>query len=349
MRNLSLLILSFLVLNVSAQITITQDDMPSPDSSYFVTNAGLFNDYDFSETGFEYTWDYSDLEPAGQQERNYIEVSEAPFSYQFLFNNPFDQEHLADHAIQTDGFQVGEFSLDDFYEFYQLDEEAYTIVGYGATINSIPIPGVNDPVDNVYEFPLDYADFYESYSEWEVEVPTLGAYKLEQSRDVDVDGWGTLITPYGEFEVIKVRMEIDANDSLYIDFIQQGFTFERNSVEYHWLAKEEGIPVLRVIENLGLVSQILYKDIEEEEEEPDNVDELLLAQMDFYPNPTRGGLYISNLPAGASVTVYSLDGKVLEQGIQFGFVDLSNFANGFYLVEVQTTNAVRRERINLVK
>lgn len=343
MRTALAFVFALISSGIFAQITITSADMPSIDSTYTLSNAGLFNDYDFAETGYDFTWDFSELEPTGDVPQNFIPVSDAPFSYQFLFNNPFDQAHVADFALNTDGFEISGISLDDFYQFYQNDNEAFTIVGYGATVNSIPVPGQTNPVDDVYLFPLDYADVHEGYSEWEISIPTLAYYKLEQTRSYTVDGWGSLTTPAGTYDALRVTMEIESHDSIYIELIQQGVTFDRTSTEYHWLANEEGVPVLRVVETLGQTSQIQYKVASEE---PDFVEELNQT-IKVYPNPTNGLVYLSSAFAENEVSLFNTTGQLLKTWKNVGVIDLEAFAAGNYLLQVTQGNSIQTQRIIL--
>ena len=101
----------------SAQISLGTNDMPET-MSYFLSTAILPPD-NYVEAGENYDLDYSDLEVATQREVNYVSVSQAPFFYQFVFNNPSDPVHYADHATAQDGFSLGETaSFSDFYAFF---------------------------------------------------------------------------------------------------------------------------------------------------------------------------------------------------------------------------------------
>lgn len=342
MRTLLLALLTFPVV-LSAQISIDGDDLPFEDSTYAYVSAMLLNDYDFTETGADFSWDYSALEEMSTATFDYIPVDDAPFAYQFLFNNPFDQEYLADFALSTEGFSVGQFSLENFYEFNKKTADAYQIVGYGATVNDIPIPGTTDPIDDVYALPVNYQDTHASFSEWEVEVPTLGYYRLQQNRTYEVDGWGSLTTPAGTYSTLRLRVELEATDSVYIDFLGQGLTFDRNSVEYVWLAEDEGIPVLRVVETFGQVSQIEYKSAEQED--PSFIAAKAADAWVLYPTLTSAQVTLADLPMNATVNLLDAGGRIIEQ---FGFVrnlDLSGQKAGMYWVEVRTDATVSRKRV----
>ncbi|MDG1260490.1 MAG: T9SS type A sorting domain-containing protein [Flavobacteriales bacterium] len=332
--------------SVLGQITIDDSDMPTAGTSYPLSSGALINDFDFSETGEDYTWDYANLESTGVTPRNYVEVGDAPFSYQFLFNNPFDQDHLADHAINTDGFDTGGgITFDEFYVFYQNDASAYTIVGYGATINSIPVAAVTDPVDNVYDFPLAFGNTGSSYSEWNVSVPTLGAYFLEQDRTYEVDGYGTLITPLGSYETLRVRTEIAAEDSIYIDLLGQSFAFERTSTEYTWLAEGEGVPVLQVTETFGQVNSITYLD----EEIAENVAEVSVISPVLYPSIASEYFEIKSTTVPEKVTLYDMSGREVFTSKGQGAYVISHLSTGNYIVTIQLADNVFKQNLRIVR
>ncbi|MCF8391580.1 MAG: T9SS type A sorting domain-containing protein [Bacteroidales bacterium] len=68
-----------------------------------------------------------------------------------------------------------------------------------------------------------------------------------------------------------------------------------------------------------------------------------------YPNPTYNYLYISSNAIGASLNLYSLTGVRLrtEENITIPelLMDISNLANGFYILEYQSDDIVKSERI----
>ena len=338
----SFLIIASPLLSI-AQITIGPDDMPQENSVYTVSNGSLVNAFDFSETGANYNWDYSDLEGTNQATQTYVPVSGTPIGYQFLFNNPFDPEYVADYALSTEGFDVGGFSFEEFFAFYQNDDNAHTIVGYGATLSGIPVPSQTDPVDDVYLFPLEFGDTHAGYSEWEVELPGIGYYQLKQDRVYEVEGWGSISTPYDTFECIKVRTEIEAEDSVYVDLIGQGFTFDRTSVQYTWLALEEGVPVLTVTENLGQTTTIQYKD---EEDIPDFVQDLPALQgVSVYPTLTRDIVNLKGADQSMELTIYAADGRRVASSPATNQVHLAEFGAGYYLVYLRKGEASMCTRV----
>lgn len=333
---------------LSAQVSITQEDLPALDSVYALTNANLLTDYDFEETGADFTWDFSDLESFNEAEQAYIPVGDAPFTYQVFFNNPFDEDYLADFALNTEGFSAGPVEFSNFYQFIQKDESAYEIVGQGATVNDLPVPAQTDPIDVVYDLPLDFGNAHSSYSEWQIEIPTLGYYRLQQNRTYEVDGWGEVTTPTGSYNALRVRMNLEMTDSVYVDFIQQGLTFDREMVQYLWLAEEEGIPVLSVSVNFDQVSSITYK-IDELDEDPVGIAVKTADAMRVYPTVTSGMVNVSGLSSDARLRLLDGNGKLAQELPNQSTFNLSDHPVGMYFVEIQTPGAIAHHRIFITR
>jgi hypothetical protein len=164
-------------------------------------------------------------------------------------------------------------------------------------------------------------------------------------RSYTVDGWGELTTPFGTFDALRVKMEIDAVDSVFIELLGVDFETERSSVEYHWLGLESGLPILQVTYTSDLLSSIIYQD----EGEPVEIEEVK-GKVSVYPNPCQE---ILNIDGGKgviqSVAVMSTDGKEVhmvdvsgEKEIQ---IDVRNWVPAVYYLEIITAEGKTIEKI----
>jgi hypothetical protein len=79
-------------------------------------------------------------------------------------------------------------------------------------------------------------------------------YSTQRIRSSEVDGWGNLITPFGTFATVRVKSTLNIHDSIYVDSLAIGFGFDRNIIEYKWLGKGYGIPLLQINEEGPLVT-----------------------------------------------------------------------------------------------
>lgn len=261
-RTLPLIILSFLFSVISTgQITVTQDDMPKAGDTIRTSTTMVLTGIDYESTGENYIWDFSDLPVMLQRVDTFVSIMETPLTYQLFFNNAFIYpEHQATVALQLFEFDlVPGFQVEDTYLFFKESDNDYREVGVGVRLNGIPIAIPYDEIDVVYDFPVAYGNVDSSSSGFEYSFPGLGFASSERSRTNTVDGYGTLITPYGEFQALRLKTLISQKDSVYIDTAGQGVPVYREIVEYKWLGKGFGIPLLQVIEE-GLLVTATYID-----------------------------------------------------------------------------------------
>jgi hypothetical protein len=72
----------------------------------------------------------------------------------------------------------------------------------------------------------------------------------------------------------------------------------------------------------------------------------IAAQIKVYPNPSGGRVYVES-PVALSLSLYSMDGRVLQSNITAGYVDVTDYANGVYLLRITGPDGVliRTDRI----
>lgn len=317
-----------------AQITITTDDLPQEGELITVSQSVILDGFDGDDTGMDYQWDYSDLEATSTADIYFAPVGETPFLYQFFFNNPFDPDYEADFGQAFDDINLFDvITFDDIYAYYKNTDTAYWQVGYAATINDLPVPSKNEPRDLIFNLPMHFTDSDSSYTENLMEVPTVLTYKLKQSRNYVVDGWGSVTTPLGTYDALRVKMEIEAVDSVVFPAFFIDFEIPRPlTTEYLWYAEGQSVPVLRIVESLGFVAQVEFKDtaIVTSIDEPGDFD------IQLYPNPCTDYFQIEHGPDVASVVVIDNAGRLVKSYpanvTQFDTTDLPS---GGYLIVLE--------------
>jgi len=260
MKHIILTILSVLFINIHAQITVDASDMPNVGDTIrkSITTFGL--GYNFSQTGNDYVWDYSNLTQLTQDVDSFISVGSTPFIYQIAFNNPFDPAHKATIALPTDDFTlIPGFEMTDIMDFYKETSSKYTRVGMGLKLIGIPFALKYDIPELIYNFPLTIGDIDSTTSSFNLQIPLLGFYSTTKKRVNEVDGWGTLTTPFGTHPVIRTKSIIYQTDSLYVDSLGFGIPINRTITEYAWLGNNFGIPLLKVTVE-GFITTIEYID-----------------------------------------------------------------------------------------
>ncbi|MFH1937861.1 MAG: T9SS type A sorting domain-containing protein [Bacteroidota bacterium] len=251
---LFLLLLCFPALP-EAQIVIDQGDMPVAGDTLRVSITTTVP-VDYSKTGGDTTWDFSMLEPMNQRVDTFVTVNSTPPEY-WLFFVPGVVTNLASPRGNSEFFPG--FPVKQFYTFYKKTNTAFVDAGFAFKIQGIPFPARYDVPDTYYTFPLDTNATWASSSAVAFEYPGMFYFSTYRARTSFVDGWGTVITPYGSFGSLRIRSDLVQYDSIYIDSLGFGIGLDRTITEYKWVAKNMGIPVLQV-NNEGLLTTATYRD-----------------------------------------------------------------------------------------
>jgi len=254
-RSLIVLVGSLFVfpLFLFGQIIIDNTDMAEPGDTIRLSSTLDISGIDFYATGQDYTWDFSALEALSQTVDTFVTVQETPWVYQLVFFLSSNQAKKLTEFDQFPGFEVT-----NTYEYFNNSSSDYRSVGLGVTLNGLPLPNKYENPDIIYKFPVQYGNQDSSVSSYEFDIPGIGYAGGWKKRVNQVDGWGTLITPYGEFETIRMKTNIQQYDSLYIDSLGFGFPVFRNYDEYKWLGNDFGLPLCRVED--GLIPTFTYID-----------------------------------------------------------------------------------------
>ncbi len=238
-----------------AQITINSNDMPSAGESVRTSITFDFLSYDFEETGNDHNWDFSDLSGITQRESTFIGVTQTPPVFWPFF---LGSANLATEIQELSAFP--ELPVDGGYQFYQKTAVQYADVGLGILVGGLPVPLKFNNSDVLYRFPMTVGYSDTTFADLSVGFPDIGHVTIERERVSEVDGWGTLHTPYGSFETLRIKSMVSEYDSLYIDSLGQGFAINRFYTEYKWLGKGHGLPLLAVTDDPVFGSSIAYID-----------------------------------------------------------------------------------------
>ena len=347
MRMSKILIVIFLTLGIKvtfSQITIESTDMPSASDTVRTSIAIQPFNFDFSATGENFTWDFSELLPASQRLDTFKTIQETPV---FFWPSFFT---VANIAIS---FNPGELlpglAFDHAYQFIQKNVSGYRDYGYGLTIQGLPSPLRFTSPDVLYSFPMNYGNNFSSDASLSFALPDLGYLAIERNRNNTVDGWGELVTPYGIFDVLRLKSEVFEVDSVYVDSLGQGFSIERNYTEFKWLAKNEKIPVLTVVDDVFLGTSIIYKDsIRDLTVDLEAVSQRL--DWSIFPNPFKNELWLKwcgkSLPF--SLKLITVEGIIVFEDHEpmTSFCEPekiripTNLNSGLYLLQIKTDQGI---------
>jgi hypothetical protein len=338
------------LLTVHAQVTITADDMPKPGDTLRTSVTTILEGIDYQATGENHIWAFSDLTVMFQRIDTFVSVSSTPAIYQAIFNNQF----IFPDYKATVARKMWEFSLipnmqiTDSYQFFKETTQEYREVGAGVTISGTALPIMYQQIDTVYRFPMEYGNLDSAQSSFNIDIPNLGYVGFIRKRINYADGWGTLITPFGEFQTLRVKTEIHEYDTIYIDSLNTGFPLNRVFTEYKWFANDFCLPLLLVNEE-GLMVTAAYVDSVRnaftgtgQEHTPDKF------SFNVFPNPAKEYLSISYEllhSTNVKISIYSMYGKEVkkvldseqERGLYNKLINMtdSGLLPGMYLVVLQ--------------
>ena len=129
---------------------------------------------------------------------------------------------------------------------------------------------------------------------------------------------GTITTPYGTFNALRVKSLITVTDSLHLDTIMTfPINITRNITEYKWLAKGLGYPLLTITETstggLPATKTYVYMDSLRQFAGIDPIaDTKTTTDLRVSPNPAKDQVKIEynvNASADVDISVYDLTGK----------------------------------------
>ena len=310
--------MSLTILN--AQVVITQNDMPSAGDTIRLSSSIDLGGLNFQETGNNFTWDFSSLVPLNQTVDTFVNIDETPFVYQLVF---FLSANLAQPLTEFNQFPG--FEVTDVFNFYKKSNSDYRSVGLGFTINGIPLPNKFDEPDILYHFPMEPGNIDSSLSSYDIDIPLLGYAGGWTKRVNYVDGWGSLITPYGNFQTLRLKSEVTQFDSLYFDSLGIGIPIYRNYAEYKWLANGFGLPLCTITVE-GLLPTISYIDsvrtlfVGHEEKTLSN-------QINIYPNPVNERFFIDiDIPENKNLEIILLS----SMGMEVSVLEKARLVSGHY-------------------
>jgi hypothetical protein len=283
----TLLLIACFSIQLTAQTTIISSDMPSPNDSIRMSKALNPSMFNFAQTGTNYNWDFSQLTAVSQRTDKYMSVSSTPLIYNVVF---FSKSNL---ASRRDDMNLLTIQITDGYNFLKNSSSDFRQVGYGASVNGSTIPVTFKSDDIIYRFPIAIGNVDSCDSEWDVNVPGIGYIGEKKHRVNTVDGWGSITTPYGTFQCVRLRSEIIQEDTVFYTSTSMGFTLPQTYTEYIWLSKTLPFPILKAsVPNLGTAATVEYIDSNRQFVGiPQAKAEII--NLEVYPNPSYSGFSLT--------------------------------------------------------
>ena len=284
--------------------SITAADMPVVGDSLRLSQAAMALPVSaplLTRNGANQTWNYSGLTATSQRVERYATVSTAAgVLLQFTFNNallsPDNRATLVTpRAIPVAGTLL---PITDPLEFSAVSAADFRLVGYGATFNGTAVPVTytsKNQQDIIYRFPLNYAstaDVSNSLLTTPTALATTGYFSQQRQRRNQVDAWGTITTPFGTFQTVRVVTTFADHDSLVVSGTSQALTLPIIH-EYKWLATGVHVPVLTIttttVAGREVISSVEYRDAFRRLAPLAARNATGAANFSLYPNPSAVG------------------------------------------------------------
>ncbi len=349
---------------IKSQISITSINMPVSGDTGRYSNASLSSVGDYTTTGANHTWDFSTLDSTDQGMRFFQPSSATPYAFYF-FPPKYGEKTLDSVPIPT--IPGNPISIKNIYSFYKKNGTAsFNAEGLGLTMSGIPIgttpTGNND--DELYLFPLNYTDI--DTTTFSFSTPSFSAipftYKKHGYRVTEVDGWGTITTPYGTEACLRIVTTQYSIDTIKINALPAPFNkfgFPNYVRSYQWLTLTEKIPYLEVSGNIiagnFTATQARYRDklrswvgIKEE---------IKSFALSVFPNPSSNQLSIITSKNSNSIKAELIDiqGKIvfstdLNNNSNIAnqhIIDVSSLAKGIYILNLSNLEGKQSLKISI--
>lgn len=354
-KQLLLLFASVLSLTTKSQIiTITQAQMPSSGDTCRYSNASLSSVGDYTATGTNFNWNFSALDSTGQGMRKFEPATSTPYVF---FGSGYG-EKIADSI----GFST--YTFKNIYNFYKKTSTKCYVDGLGMTFSGFPIPNFYSDKDELYMFPLTYGNPKDSTT-FKFKTlstgTTIPTYSKEGYRITEVDGWGTITTPYGTAACLRILTTQYSQDSIKgtVFGFPLNIGFPNYARSYQWLTLGEKIPYLEVS---GTViggnfnpTQARYRDklrsfvgIKEES---------ISLIISVFPNPSTGQLNIITPKNDNSIKAELIDvqGKIVlshdltnnSNIVNQHQLDVSSLAKGLYILNLSNLKGKQSLKISI--
>jgi hypothetical protein len=322
-----------------------------------------------TQRGANQTWNYASLIATSQRVETYTTLPTATL-YQLTFGALLGGVNRATVASpQNIPLPSGiNLPLTDPYQFYNTSTAGVTpstfrSVGYGGTVAGFQVPvtyATQAQQDVIYRFPLSFASAADSSNSFfSISVPGTGYLSQKRKRVNQPDAWGTLTTPFGTFQTVRVVTRIQDHDSISVSGVSQGLDIPTVR-EYKWLAKTIHVPVLTIttteIAGQETITSVEYRDIYRRIIRLGTRDAATDAALAAYPNPSAVGSPLAlSLPAGSgplTVSATDLVGRELFRrsfSSSTGTLNIGSDAFGQFrgvaLLTVQTAQGTATRRV----
>jgi hypothetical protein len=348
-----------LTVKVQAQaISLTNANMPGSGDTLRYTNVSTTSLPAYQATGANFTWDFTQVASTTEGIRSFKASSQTPYFFFFFGTQEYGE-------LISNSINLGVITLNDYYNFYkkQSSPAAYIADGAGMTLSMVPVPAYYTDKDELYKFPMTYPQ-YDSTT-FKFTTPTTSLIPVRYSkagyRVTVVDGYGTVKTPYGTENCIRLVTTQYSRDTIRATL--GTFTLPPVGIpnfvrSYQWLTLNSKIPYMEVTGNLVgnnfTITQARYRGYDMSKNPPKDTqvpEQMDLSGMRMFPNPAASQLFVT-LNTPSTLAVYDLNGRLVKAAMDVAVsgvypLDVADLEQGLYVLKVTEGN--RSEMIKFIK
>lgn len=286
--------------------------------------------------GTAQTWDFSGL-------NNHTEDT---LHFKMPGWTPYDSYHPTSNLAAQQG-------SDDFYIFLLNNSSGLYMEGFSGDLmgTGSAVHAPMNPHEIIAEFPLNYMDSFGGYSEQDITVDgsAMGAdslrIKFTKNKTSNVDAWGSVTTPMGTFDALRINEYSTETDSAWA-FAFGMWTLVNDGADttqsYAWWTNDAsaGFPLVEMSYDVaaGVATSASYL----KATPAISVVENEFISLKVFPNPATEGINFSfENAANKMVEVYALSGELLSSNVVGGnnlWIDLADYTSGLYLYKIKEPN-----------
>lgn len=171
---------------LNAQITVTAADFASAGNTVQMSNATVNQLIDHYTTGAAINWDFGSLQYSSGYTDNFVQpISELLYALDFtdISFNPYKANIAEPGAVPSPEIPLLTIDYTNTVNFYYKSSSKYEEPGFGAEINGFPDAVLFTNQDVIYNFPIEYGNSDTSASGYSIDLPSVGFYGYQQTRD----------------------------------------------------------------------------------------------------------------------------------------------------------------------
>jgi hypothetical protein len=333
---------------LSAQVSINAGDFPAKGDTVRYSNSSSFT-ANFTNTGPNYLWDFSDLTAQSQTLVNHADPDLADAFTQSLFGSTVLPTYRATYFLPANELPIATLStfvdvpIEGINRFYKKTNQEITVVGLSIAASGFAIGKRADTIEVAYKFPMTFGQTYESKGFVNLDLSAVAPFSLKQYRQrvSEVDGWGMITTPYGTFDCLRIHHIISELDSVYIDAGNgpEWFPIDIPTIhEYEWWTKNQKGPILKAKANeifgFMAINEVLFRDNFRPElnvglaEDKENT-------VVLFPNPFETNFSLNGANNHSPIFIFDTTGKKM---LEFQYKDrdiVNQLPTGTYVLLIK--------------